>query len=259
MTLSGLDSRWTCQVCQVHISDKLSSHEASVWTVVWSHARKLDSGSSRQKPFCLGSSSGWSWRISCYINQGIVRPGKPEASVCLALSSPAEIQLPLVWLDFTPKSHIAQKSQESSGQGTELASECLLNVSKGHWFMGSMTDGAFGFASYFKMGFNSNDWLTMGVSVGCLWVANCCSFVRTWVAFSCRVKGLKTCSSRTISASKHQFSRQCLQQFCEFGGIRWTTRHSVLRPQFLSLRGRAETLYPLKYLIMSIRENLRVV
>lgn len=76
--------------------------------------------------------------------------------------------------------------------------------------------GALGFASYFKMGFNRDDCLTMGGSVTCLWVANCCSLIRTRGASSCCVREFKTFALLERSALEAPFSRQRLQQFCEF-------------------------------------------
>lgn len=53
-------------------------------------------------------------------------------------------------------------------------------------------DRAFGFVSYFNTGLNRDDCLAMGSSIKYLWVANCFSLIRTWGAFSCRIKGFKT-------------------------------------------------------------------
>lgn len=173
--------------------------------VVWSQVMKLGPSSSWQKPFCLMCF----FRVeltSCHTNQGILRPGK--------------LRLQFVWLCLA---HLWSRDPLASGfcypfcpicsfppfyllsshhvwctpflkaplPYPEPGSVCLLNASKAYLVCGKCVPGNFWVRSFFKMGFNRDDCLTMGSNIKYLWVANCFSLIRTWGAFSCLVKGFK--------------------------------------------------------------------
>ena len=129
-----------------------------------------------------------------------------EASAYLALSSPSIIQgslgkwillpflfhLQLTSFLFAVTSSCLMYSFPKSPSAIPRARLCVFTKCvQGLTGLWEVCAGNFWVRSFFKMGFNRDDCLTMGSSIKYLWVANCFSLIRTRGAFSCHVKGFK--------------------------------------------------------------------
>lgn len=169
-----------------HQSGQWSGHPGWHWALV-------PAGSSG--PFVWCGSQGSQARATHWL---LYQPENSKtrerrASVSFALSSPPEIQGSPLRVDFvTSNRHICCRplpfflfqqpphvwrdpfTKVLSARHRTCLWVFLWTCLRGNWFVGSVCPWSFfGFAPYFKMGFNRDDCLTMGDNVKYLWVANC--------------------------------------------------------------------------------------